>query len=332
MPPPISLYLDFDGTITTTDSLSYIASIGEDKNPRLPEDTWDSLVASYLADLDAHKAGYTPRAEDRKTVEEELEWLESLADVERRSVERVEKSELFKGVTGLDTLRAAKLAGGWHDFFGVRAGVEKVLRPYGRVTALLRGEVVDEDMYEREGVYVTIISVNWSSMFIKWFLDAAMRERYLDISEQLIVRANEIHKNGCGKLERYFDERNRYFDEGNRYSVEKDRGIWTAGDKARVLEGQLAETGGNDGGPRTAVYVGDSTTDLACLLRVDVGICVRDEPLTSEQKSLAETLDRLGIPCRWIGEFRLDDLRGTGTPRLWWARDFTEIAESRLFR
>ncbi|KAK4937094.1 hypothetical protein LTR28_009947 [Elasticomyces elasticus] len=73
------------------------------------------------------------------------------------------------------------------------------------------------------------------------------------------------------------------------------------------------------------VYVGDSATDLECLLAADVGICIRDEPMGIGQKELAATLDRLGVAVLRINESQATNT--SATPFVWWARDLQEIAD-----
>lgn len=159
------------------------------------------------------------------------------------------------------------------------------------------------------------------------------------VGEMEIV-ANEIE--GLDDVEGSQGMLSRCFDGG------EGGGIWTAGDKGRVLRRLVAqdhgeeEKGGNERERARTVYVGDSVTDLECLMLVDVGICIRDEPLQSGQEALRETLERIGVECRWIGEMEhrhvgqsdrgLESGSGGGMKGLWWARDFEEIRESALFR
>jgi hypothetical protein len=70
------------------------------------------------------------------------------------------------------------------------------------------------------------------------------------------------------------------------------------------------------------VYVGDSWTDIECLLAADLGICIRDEPMGTSQKKLAEALTRLGVSCP-----RLEDYRDADEWNVVWARDFAEIQD-----
>jgi len=70
------------------------------------------------------------------------------------------------------------------------------------------------------------------------------------------------------------------------------------------------------------VYVGDSWTDIECLLAADLGICIRDSPMGSSQAKLAEALTRLGISC-----LRLKDYKDADEWGVVWASDFAEICD-----
>ncbi len=220
-------------------------------------------------------------------------------------MERVEAAGLFRGVGARDVERAAARAveGG-----GVvlRDGVEGLL---GRVLGSGGGG----------GGAVCVVSVAWSRRFVRGVLEGwARREGWGGggggwVVGGVEVRANEIEGGG---LDRVFGAAG---------------GIWTAGDKVRVMrdvvEAAAAGDGGGDESESRTIYIGDSTTDLACLLEADVGICIRDEAMTGEQRELQGTLKRVGVECLHVGRFRDGDVEDGGK-RLWWARDFEEVCRS----
>lgn len=285
--------------MTCTDTLSILASIGYAKNQKQKLAPWSSFAEAYMSDRDTHTASYIPERANRWSISQELDWLESLAEIERASVERVEAAGIFADVTTAD-IRTAAMVSAKNQEVRLRLGLNDLLQ-------VLRN---------RKGS-ASIISVNWSGQFIEEFLIAASGVERLGWPFKGIY-ANQITSGPSGKLDRHFPK--------------EKRGIWTARDKSRVLEEVLAEQGGRE----TTVYVGDSLTDLDCLLSVDIGICVKDEMMGGEQKSIAEALDRLGIPCRWICEYltpsQCDEVAPPSTGKtLWWARNFKEIAESALF-
>ena len=288
--PPLLLFLDWDNTLTTTTTLPLLASIAT--HPTLHPGL-TPLSTAYSHDLSAHDAAYVPAPADRTTVAQELTYLNNLRAVERRSVERVEAAGIFRGVAAADVDVAAK-------DLGMRPGC-------------LRAGFADlvRNVQQRVGGVVTVVSVAWSRRFIRGVLLAAcVRAEGVRVDE-VDVRANEIVDDGSGRLDRVFGG--------------ADGGVWTAGDKARVMAA-VAVGGGGDLSATRTVYVGDSSTDLACLLQADVGICIRDQVMTAEQQCLQGTLERIGVECRHVAGFdgRVED----GRKRLWWAGDFDQVCRS----
>ncbi|KAI4161717.1 MAG: hypothetical protein L6R39_000009 [Caloplaca ligustica] len=306
--PPIHLILDWDGTLTASSTLPLIAQIGYDRNLSSSLPSWNTISEAYMSDYREHAANYIPTAADRKTVVQELAWLESWRDVERKSMERAENAGIFKGVEGKDVQRAAEQA--------IRDG--KVVLREGSVRMVKR--------ILQDGGKVGVVSVGWSGEFIKACLKTAMGEmkdgRGARV-EDIDVRANEIVGGKDGRMSRYFEERGR----------NGEGGLWSAGDKRKVTDGLVAAER-----DCVKVYIGDSTTDLGCLLAADVGICIRTlEGKSDEQTQLEQSLERLGIHCFRLDTMQRDELlimirRGgsVGGSSLWWASDFDEICGSPL--
>ena len=247
------------------------------------------LSALYASSLAAHNSSYVPNACSRTTLVAEVAYLNSLRDVERASIERCERAGVWREVTPQIIENVAEEA--------IRDG-NVVLRPGAR-------RLIQEVLKEKGRIVV--VSVGWSRRFIHKCLRVAFGEE----SSAVEVKANEIGEDG--KLDRYFEA------EGS--------GIWTSGDKARLLK----EVVGDAKDVKT-IYVGDSVTDLQCLTLVDVGICIRGEGEGSEQRELLGTLDRLGIECRWVLEYKGIKKGSTHNEEagLWWAKDFQEICESKI--
>ncbi len=304
---PLLLLLDWDGTLTTTTTLPLIASIATlpTISPKLA-----ALSKAYAEDFKAHDASYRPAKQERVTVAQELHYLNSLHSVEKSSIERVEASGIFKDVGTGDIETAAADV--------VESRSITLRNGWARLV-----EIVQSSQCTGK---VGIVSVAWSRRFI--FHVLALYERMeggADVhAGDVEIRANEIKGDASGRLERCL---------GN------GRGIWTAGDKVEVMDGlvdafMVMDSGRVDGGvdrQPMVIFVGDSTTDLACLLKAEVGICVRDKPLGEEQRGLEETLERIGVACLHVGEFvKLGrDVGGMGgRNRLWWAKDFHEVCES----
>ncbi|KAI4238392.1 MAG: hypothetical protein L6R40_005755 [Gallowayella cf. fulva] len=320
MPPhTIHLLLDFDSTLTTTSTLPLIYNVGHRLNPSSPP--WRSVSQAYGNDYNAHLSSYTPVSTHRKTLQAELEWLQSLREVEQRSTERVRAAGVFCGVTQEDMFNAAQNAVKEREVV-MRRGWERLMEKVVMGTGK-----------------VAVVSVGWSGNFIRGCLQMAYDQfgwsegegvSKLEIGD-IDVFANEVVGGEEGKMDRHLEKRSRQGGDG----------IWTVRDKMLVME-EIVGTSPSSGQGKV-VYVGDSPTDLACLFGADVGICIRDDGrLAGEQAALQDTLKRIGIECRYIGEMGPNELRGRSMESsietqgegavLWWARDFDEIYKSALFR
>jgi len=62
----------------------------------------------------------------------------------------------------------------------------------------------------------------------------------------------------------------------------------------------------------------------------DIGIVVKNDPYEGSQLDMMETLNRIDIEVKWIGDFVSQSF-----PRnkriLWWAENFAEISNSKIF-
>ncbi|RAL63078.1 hypothetical protein DID88_004163 [Monilinia fructigena] len=93
---------DFDGTITTEDTIHVIANIGiahQQTQGKYFKGVWNEIVDAYLADFNKHHIEYTPNESERATLKDEIRFLRSLIDVELRSFNRVSTSGLFVGIS-----------------------------------------------------------------------------------------------------------------------------------------------------------------------------------------------------------------------------------------
>ena len=290
-------FLDWDGTVTTRDTLSVLASIGYSKNRNENLPPWSHFLEAYESDHAAHRAKHKAEGQVTTSLRDILAWQESLVDVERASVERVERSGIFANVTTADIDNAAK------DAMQSR-GV--ILRP--GLDALVKA------IHERDEC-ITIVSLNWSARFIQSCLANALELQTGNKPFTFKVLANNIELGSGGRLSRVFED--------------EDRGIWIAQDKERVMRLEIQ----TERQWRDPIYVGDSPSDLLCLLLANVGICIRDEELSGEQGNLQQILQSLGVSCHWIGEYPLkDSTADRAVEQLWWAKDFHEIHNSNLFK
>ncbi|KAH0612490.1 uncharacterized protein H6S33_008870 [Morchella sextelata] len=186
----------------------------------------------------------------RTTLEEETEFQKSLRKAERASIDRVEGEGVFKGIKLETLIKTAAENRG--DI--MRKGWEKVV---DKVSG--RGRVA-------------IVSVNWSRSWIRKCLEGSDVGKIDVFSNEFLVNSQDIT---TGSLDRWFGD--------------KDGGIWTGWDKLRVMR-DIVEKNSGAGEECLVVYVGDSTSDLLCLLEADVGVVFGEK--------LDKSCDTLGIEIR----------------------------------
>lgn len=238
------LIFDFDGTITTKDTIGHLASaaIAAQKLSRGAnlQPAWDSLVQAYLADYDAYRAKYTPKEAERTTIDQENLFLGGLRDVEKASLRRVGEAALFKDLATAAMRRIGADA--------VENGNIELRPGFGRIVKAARAH----------GWPVSIVSVNWSTDFIRGAVGELLRE------DDAVIANGTRHE------------------DGTIYGPAALNGdlLVCAPDKARAMR-QLK-------GP--VVYFGDSTTDLECLIEAQHGVVMADG-----ESSLLKTLQRLGL-------------------------------------
>ncbi|KAH6854621.1 hypothetical protein B0I37DRAFT_422258 [Chaetomium sp. MPI-CAGE-AT-0009] len=303
MPPPNHhhLLLDFDTTITQSDTLSSLITLAIHASPLSPPSEkerkttlttlWSDIVRDYLAAHAAHRAAYRPPAAERTTLAAELDFLESVAPVERASVARVGGAGFFAGLDGgvLEGIgrRAVELGRGEGEGGDGDVGV-RVRRGLGELLGRYGGGGGDGG----KGWDVAVVSVNWSGAFIKGVVEAG---------------------SGNGGIKRVVSNEIGFPDgviEGPRELGKEP--LVTAGDKLRAMESLksgLAE--------EKVVYFGDSATDLACLMEADLGVIMADDG----ESKLLKLLARIGFEVPHVQD------AGEGD-KLVWGRDFEEVLQS----
>lgn len=222
----ISLILDFDGTITSQDTIGLLGDLGrqwQQGRGATVSPSWPQIVETYGQDYSQYSSSYQPAAEGRRSLAEELEYLRSLRVVEMRSLRRVESSGLFREM-------------GPEAF--AKAGRECV--EDGRVV-LREGFPNLMEEAARNAWHVSVLSVNWSASFIRgvlgeWALSA--------------VIANEAQADGTIAGPDILGGRS------------EEALLTTCSDKARAMKA-LVQREGLD--PEGVVYFGDSVSDTECL-------------------------------------------------------------------
>ncbi|CCF37486.1 hypothetical protein CH063_08800 [Colletotrichum higginsianum] len=242
----LNLVLDFDGTITTKDTIGTLAEIAlrfQHKRGIDLSSAWQQILRDYSHDHAEHVSKYRPGEEERISLADELAYLRGLREVELRSVQRVEKSGLFRGITREDLKKAGNAA-----------------RMEGSVK-LRDGFVELMHMVKANGWSVSIVSVNWSRSFISGVLS----------DYGFVVVANEIETDGSISGPDELGPPTR------------DTILTTCDDKLRALRALTGPERADDA--ERLVYFGDSTSDIECLLE-SRGIVVSSSPDSGLMKTL----------------------------------------------
>ena len=157
------------------------------------------------------------------------------------------------------------------------------------------GEFVQR-MGKERGWDVAVVSVNWSGEFIRGVVGVGCEEDAQGVVETVV--SNSIAWPG-GRIQG-----------PSELGTEP---LVTAGDKLRAMESLTARLG-----EEKVVYLGDSTTDLACLVAADLGVVMADDA----ESKLLRALKRIGFDVSHVSE-PWEDGR-----RLVWARDYDEVLQS----
>lgn len=232
---------------------------------------------------------YRPAKEERTKVWEEFDYYRSLRDVEVRSFERVSKSGIFWGISESE----------WEEF--------------GR-QAVKKGDVVIRNGFvefcraieRQEGIW-GVVSVNFSRGFIRGVLEEALKK-----NQRLDIFSNVLDERGV--IERSQIEGWMPSEEVIATSDFKLAAMHCLID---IWKKSLVE-----GNPLQAVYIGDSGTDIECLMDDGVQEIIMAE---SSSSPLIDTLGRLGMGVRNIEGYPDSD-----DDNLLWARDFAEISQSKF--
>jgi len=145
------------------------------------------------------------------------------------------------------------------------------------------------------------VSVNWSRGWVEGVLRGGSGG-----GDGLMVSRWGMRVNTAGG-----EEGRIYGPEGSKMGV-----MMTARDKLEAARELVGD------GREAWVYVGDSVTDLACLVEAAMGIVIAQGG-ERNSSSLLRTLRRLGFVVPHVAECGLDS-------GLVWARDFEEVVESRI--
>ncbi|KAK3336594.1 haloacid dehalogenase-like hydrolase-domain-containing protein [Cercophora scortea] len=300
------IVLDFDGTITQNDTIDVLGKFACSRNGGAV--IWDDIVKAYFADHKSHVATYQPEQALRTTLDQELAFLESLRPVELASAERVVRAALFRDLTDSDFERFGReafgngLRGGRLEPETSSGGGSSSSLPTASPAVTLRAgfrTFVDE-VASRTDSSLGLVSVNWSQSFIEGVLGGEGKDK----EDRFIKRVNRITA-PTGVIEGPAELAGAT--------------LVTAQDKVDALRELLGQDQAGGERQTCCVYIGDSTTDLACLMEASLGIVMAD----NEDSRLLQTLGRLGYDVPHVSVWKAPE-------KLAWARDFDEILKSRI--
>ncbi|KAJ2077354.1 hypothetical protein H4R24_005183 [Coemansia sp. RSA 988] len=228
------LALDFDQTLTTTDTLHLVASTARQKHPERLNFQW--FADKYMEDFNVFKTKWEPvitKHANEQTVTAALlnQYLEAQRAVEEASLARISKYAILAGTSRqefADGGRSVKL----------QPGAATVIN-YFLCTP---------------GCHVCIVSVNWSEDFIRGALEA----NGVQVSKGLPIYCNNPE----------FDRTT-----GLSTGIIHPR-LVAASDKTNIIAKVRMETAQQHKAEPIVVYIGDSLTDLPALLMADVGLLV----------------------------------------------------------
>lgn len=348
-PPPLLLLLDFDSTLTSSCTLPHFLSIPTTIHSSVPPSSKplhppaSCLASLYASDLAAHRAAHPSLASSNhrlSTLTSELVWQDSIRPIEHASFQR--GVQAFTNI-GIDSRQIRDEA---------RRAVAE-----GRVEMRMGWKRLLRMAHEQQGltpVKVSIVSVAWSPDWVIGVLEGdCMRGKEEKEEEEKSEGENqegeqEKEENEEGDVEAdvavdrssmdvrvhvrcnnvlspmHSSERIR---KGKKREANVGAGIFVASDKLTVMQ-ELKAAHSTDGEEAWTIYIGDSLTDIECLLAAEVGIVIRDEEtMRSEQEQLKKALRSSDISTYHIGDFGGIQI-GEGETALWWASDFDEVIKS----
>ncbi|KAF2684749.1 hypothetical protein K458DRAFT_242491, partial [Lentithecium fluviatile CBS 122367] len=286
---PIHWILDWDGTLTKRDTLDALVNIAAKCKTGSPvHKEWKRVAEAYMTDYETTLGIHSKDGRLPSSISEEKALLKTLEEVEQRSIDRVSESGIFEGLTTEDIENGATNA--------IESGEVELRIGLTDFWELVQSRIQYQDA-------VSILSVNWSQRFILACLETAHESLANMLSNS--INSNELDGISQGATTT------------GRICTDRKTRIISSRDKLAHLE-LLRESTLRQGKPMQVVYVGDSWTDFECLLSADLGICIRDDPMTNTQKKLADSLARVGVSCA-----RLRGLKDAiGIP---WTQDFHEL-------
>lgn len=306
----LELVFDFDGTITTEDTISSLAKVAMDfqvdrgRSRNEMEMAWTAIVQSYIQDLDRHQDTYVPPVcKPPKTpwdivldqtcpirpLQNSTEInLDRFSGRQRRHIElaslaRVKDEGLFKGIWPKYFFIA-----GQHDRLHHRVRVREGFDPF---TAQARQEALN----------MHALSVNWSTPYIEGVLGSC------GMTSVIANSTNE--EDGSISARGTFESPQDTAPYPEALTVAQDKVV-----ALRRLYWRRKSLQPDKG--LHFIYFGDSSTDLECLMEVG-GVIISNDEHSGLLNMLRQELD-YHVPH--VSEWKEDGFTC-------WARDFSELLQ-----
>ncbi|KAI0151755.1 haloacid dehalogenase-like hydrolase-domain-containing protein [Xylariaceae sp. FL1272] len=352
----MSIFLDFDGTITTEDTVRHIADfalrVQAERNANTAISSSDPPSNHDSADSRPEAVTTSPPIDAKDTQDTEdlptrwkgvvkaylSEYSSHCTTYHTQPHQRTTTdSEIMFQRSQKDVeLRSLERLNGCRIFHNIspyefKAGGRDLLER--GVVTVRKGFKTWVQERQSEGWKVGVVSVNWSKDFIEGVLEGSgVKARSAGDGEGVVVYANEVDEHGRVVGPDILNNgahaaRDQDREDGQ---TEKWRNLTNSEDKLDVFRRAAALNGGG-----TTVYFGDSTTDMECLLEADWGVVMAD----GEDSKLIETFRRIGeeVPrARNHGNANEEgnggrnvNVGGSGTENngLVWAESFEEVGE-----
>ncbi|KAJ1956352.1 hypothetical protein GGI12_005330, partial [Dipsacomyces acuminosporus] len=232
------LAVDFDKTLTVADTTADVVAVAKRKYPDYRDFPW--FVDEYLKDYAVYEAKWQPILDAHvkdKSVDRSLldRYLEALRPVEEASLKRVSEHGILAGVSHSEFAQGGRAV-------QLQPGAADAINQFLSSSSSSTGNPH----------YVHVISVSWSTDFIRGALEA----RGVHISDKRI----SIHSNSP-----------EFCKEAPGLSTGELRPkMVVASDKVSVLKKIKHRAASRHGQEPFVAYAGDSLTDLPALLLADV--------------------------------------------------------------
>ncbi|CAG8498424.1 3641_t:CDS:2 [Dentiscutata heterogama] len=241
---------------------------------------WSYFVEKYFRDRKEHIKFWCETNPER-TLQDHYKLLESLREVEKKSLNRVEKYQCLSGVHCDELFETG-------ERIPKRNGVTDVLNSY--LPKCANGNI---------SRYFYILSTNWS------------RDMLLGSLKDLVgIKREHILSNDL------------VFDDTNHTTGKVKRSVLSALDKLSIYSKLEIPRG------TISVYIGDSDTDLPCLLEANVGI------IMGSKNTLSKYCAKFGIEIveGLVGKINTNDLINTKKRhyKLFRVQSWKEISDSGL--